>query len=73
MNAAECEPLSHKDKELLRHMTAAMLQGIEIAMACVGAREAVIGIKENYSEVIRDVTAKCPTNVRASSIGQSRR
>ena len=64
VNAAECEPLLHKDKELLHHMAAAMFRGIEIAVACVKAREAVIGIKEKYSEVIRDIEAKCPRNVR---------
>ncbi|HOM17090.1 MAG TPA: proline reductase-associated electron transfer protein PrdC, partial [Thermoguttaceae bacterium] len=52
LNAAECEPLLHKDKELLRHETDAVLAGLAAAMELVGARRAVIGIKEKYHEVI---------------------
>lgn len=52
LNAAECEPLLHKDKELMKHHGRAVLQGVEIARQLVGAREAVIGIKGKYTEVI---------------------
>jgi len=34
-NAAECEPLLHKDKELLLHYGAEMLAGLRTAMDCV--------------------------------------
>ncbi len=52
VNAAECEPLLHKDKELLLHYGAEMLQGLRIAMDRVVARRGIIGIKEKYEEVI---------------------
>ncbi len=52
LNAAECEPLLHKDKELLRHETDGVLAGLATAMELVGAQRAVIGIKEKYHEVI---------------------
>jgi len=52
LNAAECEPLLHKDKELLRYETDAVLDGLAAAMELVGAQRAVIGIKEKYHEVI---------------------
>lgn len=52
VNAAECEPLLHKDKEILKHHAAQVLAGLAAAMSLVGARRGVIGIKEKYHEVI---------------------
>ena len=53
VNGAECEPLLHKDKELLRHETKAMLAGLATVMDRVGASEAVVGVKNKYEDVIR--------------------
>lgn len=64
VNAAECEPLLHKDKELLHHMADPMFRGLQAAMTCVGAREGVIGIKGKYSDVIQQIEAKCSGNIR---------
>jgi len=52
LNAAECEPLLHKDKEVLRTYADEVLAGLAIAMELVGARRAIIGIKEKYQDVI---------------------
>src|SRR5580692_12547039 len=52
VNGAECEPLLHKDKELLLHQSDAMLRGIRISMELAGCTEAVIGIKNKYNGVI---------------------
>ena len=43
VNGAECEPLLHKDKELLMHHADDMLRGIRISMSLAGCTEAVIG------------------------------
>jgi Na+-translocating ferredoxin:NAD+ oxidoreductase RnfC subunit len=64
VNGAECEPLLHKDKELLHHKTAELFRGIQTAMSCVGARETVIGIKEKYTEILESIAKQCPANVR---------
>jgi Na+-translocating ferredoxin:NAD+ oxidoreductase RnfC subunit len=64
VNAAECEPLLHKDKELLHHLGAPMLRGLEAAMSLVGASEGVIGIKEKYTDVIAALTPQLPGRVR---------
>ncbi len=64
VNGAECEPLLHKDKELLLHEAPAMLAGLRIAMDCVGAPEAVIGIKDKYHDVIDALTPQLPSGVR---------
>ncbi len=64
VNAAECEPLLHKDKELLLHEAGSMLRGLQIAMETVGARQGVVGIKEKYSQVIAALSPQLPPNVR---------
>jgi Na+-translocating ferredoxin:NAD+ oxidoreductase RnfC subunit len=63
-NAAECEPLLHKDKELLHHVSGPFLRGMELAMEMAGAREGVIGIKEKYQEIIAALEAAAPAGVR---------
>jgi Na+-translocating ferredoxin:NAD+ oxidoreductase RnfC subunit len=52
VNAAECEPLLHKDKEVLREHTQRVLEGLSTAMQLVGAKQGYIGIKEKYQDVI---------------------
>jgi len=52
INAAECEPLLHKDKEILRRYTEEVLEGLAAAMKLVGASRGTIGIKEKYGDVI---------------------
>lgn len=52
VNAAECEPLLHKDKEILKHHAEQVLAGLATARNLTGARRGVIGIKEKYHEVI---------------------
>ncbi len=68
VNAAECEPLLHKDKELLLHHAPEMLAGLRIAMQCVGASEAVVGIKNKYHDVIEALTPQLPAGVRIFSL-----
>jgi len=63
-NAAECEPLLHKDKELLHHCSEPFLRGLSIAMELVGAPEGVIGIKEKYHEIIEALERQAPQGVR---------
>ncbi|HBO43590.1 MAG TPA: hypothetical protein DD670_06605 [Planctomycetaceae bacterium] len=53
INAAECEPLLHKDKEVLRAHADAVLEGLAAGMSLVGASRGIVGIKEKYEDVIR--------------------
>ncbi len=64
VNAAECEPLLHKDKELLHHCAEPFLRGLRMAMELVGAREAAIGVKEKYQEIIEALERVVPPGVR---------
>ena len=52
INAAECEPLLHKDKEVLRTFGDQVIAGLAAAMELVGAKRGVIGVKEKYGDVI---------------------
>ncbi len=63
VNGAECEPLLHKDKELMLHRAPEMLRGLCVAMQQTGAQRGVIGIKEKYEHVIRAISALVPANV----------
>jgi Na+-translocating ferredoxin:NAD+ oxidoreductase RnfC subunit len=71
INGAECEPLLHKDKELLLHHAQAMLRGLRIGMDCTGSTEAVIGIKEKYYEVIDALQPLLPPDVRTFPLNDS--
>lgn len=52
INAAECEPLLHKDKELLHHRLDDVLKGLRTLMDSVGATRGIIGIKEKHHSLI---------------------
>jgi Na+-translocating ferredoxin:NAD+ oxidoreductase RnfC subunit len=63
-NAAECEPLLHKDKELLLHHSEPFLRGLLTVMAITGAGDGVIGIKEKYHDIIAMLESVAPEGVR---------
>ena len=67
-NAAECEPLLHKDKELLLHGAEPFLRGLRMAMELVGAREGVVGIKEKYHDIIEALENAAPAGVRVVAL-----
>lgn len=60
LNAAECEPLLHKDKELLKHYAEEVIEGLARAKELVGASQVVVGIKGKYREVIESVRKILP-------------
>ncbi len=63
VNAAECEPLLHKDKEVLRAYLDDVAKGTAAAMRLVGAGRGVVGIKEKYTDVIDLLRAKLPKSI----------
>ena len=68
MNAAECEPLLHKDMQILRNYSDAVLEGFKIAMQLTGAREGIIGIKEKHHEEIQLLESRVSENSRVQPI-----
>lgn len=71
LNAAECEPLLHKDKEMLRAFPEQVLAGLAAAAQLVGAREAVVGIKYKYHDVIDALRPRLPANMRIAELSDS--
>jgi len=69
INAAECEPLLHKDKEILRCLAEPVLAGLAAAMSLVGAGRGVIGIKEKYADVIEKLRPGLPAGVDIAPLG----
>ncbi len=62
-NAAECEPLLHKDKELLRTETETFFRGLEICLDLVAAERGIIGVKAKYQDLITLLRRHCPARV----------
>jgi Na+-translocating ferredoxin:NAD+ oxidoreductase RnfC subunit len=52
-NGAECEPLLHKDLELMIREPEAVVSGIKILMSTTGARRGIIGVKKKYEEKLK--------------------
>jgi len=63
VNAAECEPLLHKDKELLVHCREEFFAGLREAMERIGASAGIIGIKEKYGGLIGSLEGELPPKV----------
>jgi len=71
VNAAECEPLLHKDKELVAHQAGPLLEGVRVAMERLGARAGVVGIKDKYTDVIAALEPRLPQGVRVHPLPDS--
>jgi Na+-translocating ferredoxin:NAD+ oxidoreductase RnfC subunit len=51
-NGAECEPLIHKDAELMKHFPGEILSGTAAMMEATGASAAKFGIKTKNAEAL---------------------
>ena len=52
VNGAECEPLIHKDVELMMRDSATILRGLQAMMAATGATRGIVGIKKKNRQAI---------------------
>lgn len=69
-NGAECEPLLHKDTELMLTRAGRVIEGILLVMAATGAQNGIIGIKEKYTLVIEALSnATSGTNIKIHPLG----
>ena len=71
INAAECEPLLHKDKELIQTYPLEVVQGLQIAMRLVGASRGFIGIKEKYHHAVDLLEPKLPEGIEIALLRDS--
>ncbi|MBM3878252.1 MAG: NADH dehydrogenase subunit [Verrucomicrobia bacterium] len=69
-NGAECEPLLHKDAAVMEHQAKALVRGMQLSMAAVGAPDGVIAIKAKKQRAVEAVQAACHgTAVRVQLLG----
>ena len=68
LNAAECEPLLHKDKEVLREFADVVIEGMDAGMKLVGAQRGIVGVKEKYRDVIDLLRTKLPGNMDVAAL-----
>ncbi len=54
-NGAECEPLLHKDFEIMCRYPAEIVSGMALMMESTGARKGYFGIKEKNAEAVRAI------------------
>ncbi|KAA3662192.1 MAG: proton-conducting membrane transporter, partial [Calditrichaeota bacterium] len=57
VNAAECEPLMHKDKEIMQNYADTIVQGIQYVADHTKAQKIVIGIKSKNTQAIKSLNA----------------
>jgi Na+-translocating ferredoxin:NAD+ oxidoreductase RnfC subunit len=55
-NGAECEPLLHKDRELMVHYPQRVVDGVKLLMQATGAQTGIIGVKEKNKTAIEALT-----------------
>lgn len=68
LNAAECEPLLHKDKEILRYHLQTVLEGFSAAARLTGASRACVGIKEKYQGLIDQLRQESPSEIEIITV-----
>lgn len=69
MNAAECEPLLHKDKEILLHHADRVMEGLRIAMSLTGAGRGIIGIKAKHRDLIGHLRSRLLDGMSIEPVG----
>src|SRR6516162_4510049 len=61
-NGAECEPLIHKDAELMKHFPGEILSGMTAMMEATGARSGKFGVKTKNVESIEALKKNLPSD-----------
>ena len=69
LNAAECEPLLHKDKELLKAFPEDIVRGLDEIREHVGAERAIVAVKEKYQDVIEILKPLLPPKMTIYPLG----
>ncbi len=70
-NGAECEPLLHKDFELMVHYPERVVDGVHLLMQATGAHSGIIGVKEKNRRAIEAIEAAIGDrqNIRLHTLG----
>lgn len=68
MNAAECEPLLHKDMEIILHHSDEILNGMETVMEITGAKQGIVGIKNKHAGEIELLRSKVNGKIKVIEV-----
>lgn len=70
-NGAECEPLTHVDKQLMIHHAPEVIAGLRAAMQATGAPQGVLGVKGKFKEIIAGLRAELggATDITIAELG----
>lgn len=69
-NGAECEPLLHKDLELITREPDSIVNGMVQLMASTGSKKGILGVKKKYEERLTPLqTALSRTNLEVKLLG----
>jgi Na+-translocating ferredoxin:NAD+ oxidoreductase RnfC subunit len=69
-NGAECEPLLHKDLELLMREPDAVVNGMVQLISSTGAKKGILGVKKKYEEQLGGVKSSLGrTNIELKLLG----
>ena len=72
-NGAECEPLIHKDLDLMVHHPEKIVQGLKLLMESTGAKLGIIGIKAKNKDAIGAISTALnsnnPNNIKLHLLG----
>jgi Na+-translocating ferredoxin:NAD+ oxidoreductase RnfC subunit len=69
-NGAECEPLIHKDAELMKHYAPGIVAGMHSMMEATGARSGQFGIKTKNADSIEAIKAHLdPARINLVTLG----
>lgn len=51
-NGAECEPLLHKDREMMAHFAQDIVRGLQLGAESVGSEHAAVGVKSKNAQAL---------------------
>ena len=68
-NGAECEPLIHKDAELMKHFPGEIVAGMRLMMEATGARQGKFGIKSKNAAAIEAVRSCLNGSIEIVELG----
>src|SRR5580698_5233092 len=60
-NGAECEPLIHKDAEIMKHFPAEIVSGMDLMLKATGAKTGKFGVKTKNAESVAALTRHLKT------------
>lgn len=69
LNGAECEPLLHKDKELLKKYASKIVNTLDEIINFTGAKSGVIAVKEKYTSVFDALKPYCSSKITIFPLG----